>query len=370
MLRLGLAAALLTHCVYADDAAWQGVWQGQLGAQPITVCLQYRDNSSYGAYYLQGSRATISLRLYGNHAGKVSIPDWIEGDEAGNPRWTLLQLQNGLLTGVWRNDNETRPISLQAVPLRWAKGYETAGICASEGFSQALLSSATLRSKTLALNGQSYRIMTANYPPDSHKNISRIALLGEDELRFRSGRMLKAEMSKAQSEALECDLASLGQYGRLGELTDREEAVLIAPQWLVIKHTQSGDCAGAHPYFDVTYRTINRPSGAEINPWQWLSPIGVELKKGNQSMTAAPTPLLRNLILKAWPPTDAECLQVVKDEERWTVYPDARGLVFTPKLPHAMSACSAEVLMPYAKINKILNADGKAAVASLQANGN
>jgi hypothetical protein len=73
------------------------------------------------------------------------------------------------------------------------------------------------------------------------------------------------------------------------------------------------------------------------------------------------------MILKGWKPEDPECRDAIADQEFWNIGISRAGLVFSPSLPRVIMACGEDFTIPFARLTPWLNATGRAAVASIEA---
>ena len=99
-----IAFALFPMQARAADPAWQGVWRGTLGKQPIVVCLDNRGRSAY--FYVRYQR---EIALTGKDGA------WEEYNHGAlSGIWTLSAAQGDELEGHWRNpaSQRTLPVDL------------------------------------------------------------------------------------------------------------------------------------------------------------------------------------------------------------------------------------------------------------------
>jgi len=111
----------------ADSLAppWQGVWQGTLGKQKVTVCLAEKGKS---AYRYQRYQTDIPLSPHGNEWEET-----VHGVVSGI--WTLAEAHGDELEGHWRN-----PTSQSTLPIRLKKAADVNGSapCESSGYKSGL----------------------------------------------------------------------------------------------------------------------------------------------------------------------------------------------------------------------------------------
>ena len=158
--------ALTPSLAHAESGAvWEGVWQGQLGTQPVRVCLTKRESWSFGAYYYLKHLTPIPLRQIENSKS------WVEGSSApkdsSKPRWDFETISESILTAAWKANGKSVPIRLTRMSALAAAEQP----CGSDIFNAPRVKGGHIVSKQARLDGRTYTNLT--YVPGPQFQASR-----------------------------------------------------------------------------------------------------------------------------------------------------------------------------------------------------
>jgi len=343
-------------------AWWEGAWAGTIGSHPVHVCLTEGGwRGRQGAYYYDRSKVLIGL------APGTSGERWVEGDDPGKdaPQW-LVKPNGAQLSGTWRHGADTLPIRLHRI-RRAAEDDQ--GPCGSTAFQRPRVAGARIRPAPFTKDGERLTRWTFKPdPPFKEVEFSTFTLNRPGAGIAKVNRVLRSVLPNADGtgEWLDCVSGNVTAQGRDGTYTETMEPVFITRRWLSIRHTTSYYCGGAHPEYSDSLRTFDLLSGDEPDLEGWFSPVAIRIdKSGRWGPSTSFTPEFRAIILAGWKPDDPECEEVVPKHGYWSIGVERGALVFTPDLARIVSACREDFKIPLAKLQPWLNAEGKAAVATL-----
>jgi hypothetical protein len=153
--------------------------------------------------------------------------------------------------------------------------------------------------------------------------------------------------------------------GRDGDFSESIEPTLVTRRWLAATHRSDNYCGGAHPNTDIRFRTFDLDLGVEIDPLDWLGPNAVSTEQFDaaSSIVKKLTPRFRRALLAGFKSDGEDCDGVLDDQEYWTVGIERDSLVFWPRLPRVVMACSEDFKLSFEQLQPWLNAKGKAAAA-------
>jgi DNA-binding beta-propeller fold protein YncE len=115
--------ALFPMPARAADPAWQGVWSGTLGKQPIVACLDSRGRSAY--FYARYKREIPLTEKDG------ALAEYNKGEPTGT--WTLSAAQGDQLVGQWQNPKSQRTSPIRLKKLASADNFHPCGSIAYQG---------------------------------------------------------------------------------------------------------------------------------------------------------------------------------------------------------------------------------------------
>ena len=371
LFRATVAAALLGAGLPASGAtgeaaapAWEGVWSGTIGTLPIHACLRDKDGEAAGVYYYDKHLLPIHLTTPaqgGSAALALSEGRQADGKQAP-PQWTLALPVGGQMNGTWAGAGKQLPIHLKLVLQQ--KSDDDEGPCASAEFNAPREVPARLVTSSASLDGASYRVLTLDFGARFNGSVNSIQLPGAANARVNA--QLREALMGEQANVYDCSRNSLGQYGEDGEYSDQTTPQAITAQWLVTEHSNGNSCGGIHPNASTTHETWNLITGKKVDTWDWFSPAGASRGTHEADAPLQISDRLSRLLNKAWTDSVADDCKDASSGY-WTPYPTKHGMAFTPSLPHVVYACTTDVVIPYAKLAPLLNAQGKLALASFRA---
>jgi len=353
--------ALAAAAAPVPSAELAGVWEGNVGNLPVRACFVRRDTEWFGDYYYLSRLQLIPLEAEGNGGG------FRETADAGTdlPRWTIGSVGAAEMTARWSNGTRTLPIHLR----RLARMTGDDSPCASALFHRPRLEGLrTLRSRA-AIDGVAYTKLTLDLRGRFDSRFESFALDGSDAAAQRINAALAQGLAGDPPSWFECIGDSLGYSPREGAFEESLAPTMISRRWLAVAHHWDGDCGGAHPDSSNTYRVFDLADGREIDLHDWLNGEAVhrERPEGGSEELKSLRPAFRDAILAGWRPEDAECDEPVRSEEFWTIGLTRSGLVFSPELPHVVQSCSADIVVPLARLRPWLSPEGAANLRALEA---
>ncbi|MFL5303936.1 MAG: hypothetical protein ACJ8F1_01935, partial [Polyangia bacterium] len=144
---------------------------------------------------------------------------------------------------------------------------------------------------------------------------------------------------------------------------------VITDHWAVVEQIVGYDCGGPHPDSTTKMTTWNLDRGETVDVWSWFLPAAAAIERHGEGAERYNTVVfgksLRKLLAPRRPPSD-ECGDAVASAEDWMVYPTGKGLGFVPRLAHVEQACADEIVLPWARVLKLLNRHGQEAVAAFR----
>jgi hypothetical protein len=365
----GAVAASTAQAGGDEHHAWTGVWQGTIGAAPVRACFGTKGDPDQGSYYSLHHLSLIALDP-GAKASPAS-EGWTErgeGEHAKPARWTLASGPGGTLSGTWSDGGHTQPIRLtRAADL---KDDEADAPCGGMTFQRPRIVSPTIVQKPATLDGTAYEKVIADVGAHFDSTIETFALLGDSpavaRINAEAAKVLPKTGGDEVPDYLDCAMGSAGSYGENGEYTHTVTPGLITRRWIAADETTSGFCGGVHPDTEEFWRVWSLTTGAKVDPWDWFSSDAVRRPPpGHPEDDRTIGPALRKLLVAHWSRDDGDCKDIVEDQGDWTIHPTRDGLAFWPELPHVVFACSEDDVISYRELRPLLNAEGRAAIASI-----
>lgn len=322
----------------AADPAMAGIWHGTLGKKAITLCMSRNGD---GRYYYGANPVDILLQ-------PKSGGGWQEQlfrDETITGYWEL-QVQAEYLLGNWRS-----PSTNLSLPIKLDRRSSNEG-CDSVSYQQKRLDKQKVRiGKTLKLAGKAYRYLSVEHvgglellPPFS-EGIARV------------NQQLRQKFETDRLDALSCFAEGAGN-----EYESETSIDLWTRTWLVVIVSGETFCSSPHPNPFYGADLFNLTTGQKTEPESWFKPSAWK----SSSHTISANSPLGHVLFKYLPRgLEQECLEGVQDNEYYSLWPTPKGMLFKPSLPYILKFCSAESVVPYAKLKPFLNADGLAAVNEL-----
>jgi len=354
-----LALAAATAPVNSADLA--GIWEGTVGTLPVRACFVRRDTEWFGDYYYLSRLQLIPLTA--NEAGGGFHEG--AGNDPSSPGWTIERVDGTQLNARWSNRGRILPVRLRR--LAGMTGDDSP--CASPLFHRPRLEGLrTLRSRA-TVNGVGYTKLTLDLRGRFDSHFESFAIDGASAATQRINAALGEGLAGDPPRWFECIGDSLGFSPREGAFEESLAPTMITRRWLAVAHHWDGDCGGAHPDSSNRFRTFDLADGREIDLHDWLNAEAVQRERPEGSAEELKTlrPAFRDAILAGWRPEDAECDEPVRSEEYWTIGLTRGGLVFSPELAHVVQSCSADIVVPFARLRPWLNAEGAANLRALEA---
>lgn len=343
-LLLGLVLLNTSLSALAADPAWAGVWRGTIGKAPVSVCFE---PDGRGRYYYFAREAELALEPIGD------LPDvWQETppDSEKITGYLYLYTHPKKLNGDWTNAEGKKRVSIELKQVSSKTSVNEA--CSSAEYHQTQLVSQKVHAgQTQVINGKSYRALTAN-------GVSGVELQpplskGEEAV----NRQLRRDFEANRLDRLNC-LAD----GKFNEYESNADIDLWTRTWLVIGVSGETFCNTPHPNPFYGADVYNLSTGKKTEPESWFTPSVWKSKYRN---IAANSPFGRAVLNYLPRDLEQECREGVDENEFYNLWPTPKGMLFKPSLPYILKFCSAEFVVPYAKLKPFLNADGLAAVNEL-----
>jgi hypothetical protein len=361
-----LAAAAATAALAAPAAAapaWEGVWQGTIGALPVRACLVQRDWGAFGAYYY-----VSHLKLIPLNGAKNGSP-FREGAMEEDPkaaRWTIAAAGAGALSGQWAQGDRTLPIRLTRM-----EGVATDEFpCTSMTFHRPRLSGIGTVSQRATKDGISYtRLILDPRGRFGDVKVETFQLDGSSAPVRAINASLHAPFAGDPPEWFDCLRSALEQNSLEGDIDDVTVPRLITARWLVATRQSDSYCGGAHPDEASEPLLFDLSTGRPVDLHDWLNAKAIKRERFGSGADEAKelTPEFRSVLLARWKPADTECGDPVREADFWTIELTRTGLVFRPELAHVVQACADDVALPFARLRPYLSAEGLKQVAALQA---
>lgn len=361
-----------------SDPSWVGVWSGTIGDLPIMACMQHSEYQNAAAYYYRKHMKIITLTSPLAEPSATEIPQWFEGpnreDAAKSPIWKLSVTDANTLTGTWSATPDKAAKSLPVTLKRVATDAEGRILCASVEFNGPRITPMKITRKPAKKDGVSYTDITADVGKQFDVSIGTFALLGNSAAVQKINAALGKEISgdPLKSNYLDCVTGALSSHGADGDYAIGLVPDLIMRKYMVSKESYANYCGGAHPNYTINWRNWDLRTGNVINLMDWLNAKAVvQTKQGqgeNAYMDIAIQPYLRKLLKAKWAPiAEPECIDVIDDQDYWTLYLTKTGISFYPDLAHALTACEADINFSFSELTPLLNAAGKRWIASFRA---
>lgn len=321
-----------------------GTWKGTIGSIPVVVEFDPAmgaDNTLAGRYYYRSSLE--DLLLVKDQAGRNR---WKEIDPKGRVTGYLVFNCDGRsLNGEWKSTDgsRTQPVSATADSLH--------------AYSKTRLDSVKPSvSAGKALGSSRYEVLSVpRYP-----SVAGLRLIGRGTGIAKINEILMEQFRSALNDDMTC--RAYGRHSR-GE----DHGYETAAEWnivawnrasVVINHSSSGYCGGAHPYSGWGAAVYDVSTGEREDVSKWLAE---EYQKGIAGDSALGRLLLKLYRPSKGTPADDECLDVVQLSAS-EVWPTSTGMSFQTWAPYAAHACIEDVVVPYNKMISYLSPYGKTRV--------
>lgn len=368
---LGTALVLAAAPAQAQSPApstWQGVWRGTIGQAPVQVCLD-RD---FGAYYYLKHLKIISLGPLDRPTNSATLPVWSEspyGRTPGKgPLWRITPLNDHHLQGVWQSGSRTLPLRLQRVPVPQTSTSAGESPCGSVAFSAPRYTRPVVTTRPATLMGRAYtRVQVDPGRQFEDSSIETFQLPDDSPEIRRVNAALSRPVPRSREDAAHfaCSRAALGQSGLDGAISTTLTPLILTPGWLVVQNSTSVTCGGAHPSAGVDYQTWDLRHGAVVDLYLWFTATalhrerprppagtgaGTDREADAFDLPPTYTPAFRRLIEAAYPRHDADCRDAARSTTFWSPHLTARGMAFTPEMPHVVQACAEDAEIPFTRL--------------------
>ncbi len=378
---MALSVAMLVSAMPAKAAEasppWHGVWRGTIGKSEVQACLQYKDYGDAGAYYYLRHLAIIGLGELAAKGGASSPALWTEAPDsdkaASGPLWYLTTITRDHLQGTWTGGGKTLPLDLTRVVMAkpGADDDEDAP-CGNMAFNLPRFSKPVITTRPAMLKGIAYTKVSVDVGKQfSDSAIASFQLHGTTPAITRVNVALYKDIPTSPDNAayFQCAMAALAQNGMDGDSSSTTVPEVITRNWMVSRNDYADDCGGAHPNSGSNYQTWDLRKGIAINLYDWFTPLALKQTVNDpgtkdQYITVVFTPVFRKLIDDAYGRDDADCKEAEKEADFWTPHLTATGVDFVPDLPHVVTACTDDAIIPFAKLARYFTPMGRAQAAA------
>lgn len=350
-------------------AAHDGVWQGTIGALPIIACLETVEGEVDGRYYYL--RHLLPIVVRSSDTKKGSAPRLIEHAaraSQSSAAWTLLPPAGSVMTGAWQSNGKALAIKLARVPLK--KGEQHDGACNSAAFHRPREQPGKIRSAAAQLGRISYQSLKLDMGRHMSGDLVSFQLNGNAPATERINAGLRQALLAEQANVFLCEQNAIASALPSADFLSHTKPVLITAHWLVAESYMSSSCGSARPNYDTAFATWSLADGARVDPWSWFATTGKFAQVERTMPASRIAPALNDILRRAWredPDQEPECKEAIAPGAiDWMLRPTPAGMAFTPSLTHLSHECANDVLIPYRELVPLMNATGKAAVASLQ----
>ena len=359
---LGLSAALLSAAAGADEPAapaWDGVWQGTIGALPVRACLQQGGGDyAVGAYFYLSQNKVIRL----NHDGAGSWSEHPGFQDASTGAWQIAPGPAGL-SGTWQSGGKALPIALTRVAIG-----QSDSACSSRAFMAPRLRAVTQTRKPARENGITFTRITYHPAPwfqDVSITSFAFARSRPGDAAINTALQLDPNLPDGEADYAGCYSGQIGSLGIDGDFGYAITPSAIGPGFLTVGINSDTLCGGAHPNSYYFWRSYDRVTGKPINFARWFAgpDLADPAQDGDTSLPIPPA--LRRAAVRRMTFDEPECRDAVVSSDYWFVGLTAAGVRFTPSLPHVAMACTDDAVIPFAAVARYLTAAGKADLARL-----
>lgn len=361
-LMLGLLVPSAASAQPAAAAGLPGIWEGTIGTLPVRACFVTREYGSFGAYYYRSR-----MKLLGLEAQDGTTDAFGETGGDVTAQWRTVRVAGDNLTATWTSGRQGLPVRLHRVAA--TLGEE--GACASVAFHQPRLEGVHTVSTRATADGTAYTKLTLDTAGHFEIGVETFALDGDSAAVRRINTALGESLAGTPPGWLSCVTDSLATHGSEGQANESLTPAMISRRWLSVASASDWDCGGAHPDSSSRYRLFDLTSGAETELLDWFTPAAVkrETFEGSTEVARTLEPAFRAFLLAGWhvDPGAAECDEVIRSQEDWSVGLTRDGFVFSPSLPHVVQACEENFTVDFDRIRPWLTPQAAEQVRDLRA---
>ncbi|MDE2563582.1 MAG: hypothetical protein KGL48_15165 [Sphingomonadales bacterium] len=360
-----IAAAMLlagTASAAPATSAMNGVWAGTVGKQQVRACFTKRgDELAFGAFYQMAKPVPAELGY------RETSATWGEGYDRNGATWTIGMHGHDRIAGSWRKGAHEQPIALARVPL--ARGDDADSPCGSHAFMAPRLKPVRLHRRPQTIPGLGYSLVTYDVGPAFPSVwITGFVLAGKGAAAKAINAAVRLDPMKAGGEAdfSGCMSQSLANVGTDGDFNFSYLPERVSGGLLSVIGTTAYSCGGIHPDAFSFHRLFDLRTGREVRARVWFNARGVkpgQAETADRSLELASA--LRNAVVAHARKLSEDCAVPVATASWWDVGLARGGLLFTPTLPHAVSACGDPITVPARALAPFLSVEGKAAMARI-----
>jgi hypothetical protein len=347
----------------ASTAGLAGIWEGSIGTLPVRACFTRQEYGTFGAYYYASRLKLIGLEAQGE--GQDSFSE--TGGDVAEVYWRTVRVAGDTLTAHWVAGRQGLPVQLHRV----AANVGEEGACANIAFHQPRLAGVRTVSARATADGTAYTKLTLDTAGHFEIGVETFALDGDSAAVQRINNALGESLAGNPPRWLECITDSLAMHGNEGEANESLTPAMISRRWLSVASSSDWDCGGAHPDSSSSYRLFDLTSGAETELLDWFTAAAVkrETFEGSTEVSRTLEPAFRAFLLTGWHPAAdaAECDEVVRSQDDWSVGLTREGFVFSPSLPHVVTACNENFTVDFDRIQPWLTPQAREQVRALRA---
>lgn len=355
-----LLALFVAGAAPAPDGL-SGVWEGTVGDLPVRACFAQGARDAFGAYYYLSHRRLIALEPEEGTSGAFRE---VDSRDPERPRWAVAAAEGDRLAGSWTQGR--RRLALRLRRVEGTGGDE--GACASLVFHAPRLAGVRTVAESASIDGAAYTRSRLAGAGHFNAAVESFALDGDGEAVRRINERLAEPWAGDPPEWFDCLRTALEQGPHEGDYHRTLAPVLVAGRWLSAVDRFDHYCGGNHPNHGQRYLAFDLSSGVEVDLHDWLGDAAVRRERPEWSGSDLTTfqPAFRDFILGGWTSGDAECDEIVRDHERWTIGLRRDGLSFAPDLPHVAQACGDEFILSFDRLAPFLTREGEQAVRAMR----
>ena len=343
----------------AAPATLRGTWQGTIGALPISACFDERDWSTTGGYFYRSRLRYIPLDQ--DQHQKLNFTEG-SGSNKGAPHWSLQQPIGAVIAGRWTQGDRSLPIRLQRVAL--PKQDESA--CGSLAFHQPRLAGVHNVTAHFKKKGVGFRRISVDLLGRfQYSGQSTVQLDGDGPAIRKINAALYESFAAPRPAWLDCILGALDWGQGEGDFEETYEPHLITPRWLSVSHSVGYYCGGAHPDAVNDNLLFDRRTGSKVDLLDWFAPVAVKREGTGDELMKTLTHPFAAFVSDNAKGAEEDCRDMILEADFWDLELTAEAIRFTPSLPHVAFGCTETYTVPHARLERYLNAVGRAEIARL-----